>query len=116
MSKMRLAQLFNGHALTVASWKTQLQGISEWVFMVPNNVERFTVKFTGRLTNPSWKTAALGKSLDETQTIEVKPEHRGRLWRYRFGGHGGAVGAIKLEGIPPFIAAHPDWWFPLPAQ
>ncbi|MBI4028586.1 MAG: hypothetical protein HY360_26600, partial [Verrucomicrobia bacterium] len=89
----------------------------EWVFQVPLGVERFRINMTKdvKLVDPSLKTVAVGKSIEEPMVIEVKPEHRGKLWRLRAANPGGG-GVVKLEGVPGYLAAHPSWWFPPPGR
>ncbi|MBI4024879.1 MAG: hypothetical protein HY360_07835, partial [Verrucomicrobia bacterium] len=95
---------------------------AEWMFHVPSHVERFTVRMTTgtKLVDPAFKTVAVGKALyngqvGEPMVIEAKPEHRGKLWRFR-AVHMSGGDLVQIEGVPGYLAAHPSWWFPPPGR
>ena len=94
-----------------AAWRatTRPVGGNDWVFLVPQGVGQFKAAFSegAFILDPAWKRTA-GQGDAKLVVISVSPEHAGKLWRFRPVGHDSR---LKLEGIPPYVAPHPDYWF-----
>ncbi len=91
---------------------------ARYTFMVPEDVETFTVRFDEalrRLTvwdpdgNRAWDTNHSEDPL--VAVITVKPEHRGKLWRITAATTGSAPRIYLDPQIPPVIAIDPHRWF-----
>ncbi|MBM4031400.1 MAG: hypothetical protein FJ291_06385 [Planctomycetes bacterium] len=87
-------------------------GGTDWVFLVPQGTKQFvaTVSDGAFILDPAWRKVR-GRGDGKPFGIEVAPEHAGKLWRFRPVGHDSR---LKLEGVPPYVAPHPDYWFAAP--
>lgn len=95
-----------------ASQLMRLQYGSEWKFLVPKGTREFIVEGKNIMVlDPTCRKMA-DITANEQQTITVPAGADGKLWSIRTPLSSAISNTVRLEGIPPYLAAHEEYWFP----